>query len=134
MHETLTFPTHNFRGFLCYVNSVNECPHTCTHLVTDEETDGGRHGVVYFLDEAERDLSYMEMDGKMGLGQSPIRVRSTISGGPDDQAQAAQYYDYYYGQYGGDQVQCLLVPSEMYFCMCFMYVVCGKAPCWFMAF
>ncbi|XP_065889650.1 uncharacterized protein [Dysidea avara] len=47
----------------------------------------------------------MEMDGKMGLGQSPIRVRSTISGGPDDQAHAAQYYDYYYGQYGGDQQQ-----------------------------
>ncbi|XP_065890119.1 tRNA selenocysteine 1-associated protein 1-like isoform X2 [Dysidea avara] len=83
--------------------------------VTDEETDGGRHGVVYFLDEAERDLSYMEMDGKMGLGQSPIRVRSTISGGPDDQAQAAQYYDYYYGQYGGDQqsVEGAIVEEEI---------------------
>jgi len=78
-----------------------------THLVTEGETDGDRHGLVYFLDEAERDLSYMEMDGKMGLGQTPIRVRSTTSSGPDDQAQAAQYYNYYYGQYGGDQVQCL---------------------------
>ena len=77
-------------------------------LVAEEEADGGRHGVVYFLDEAERDLSYLEMDGKLGLGQTPIRVRSTSSGGQDEQAQVAQYYGYYYGQYGADQV-CTIV-------------------------
>ena len=85
-----------------------------THLVVEEETDGGRHGLVYFLDEAERDLSYMEMDGKMGLGQTPIRVRSTTSSGLDDQAQAAQYYNYYYGQYGGDQVLRLLYDTKFW--------------------
>ena len=48
-------------------------------MVEDEEGASKGYGFIRFMDEQERDLCLVEMDGAMGLGRKPLTIKPALA-------------------------------------------------------
>ena len=53
----------------------------CGACAVVEDEDGGSkgYGFVRFMDEQERDMCLVEMDGAMGLGRKPLTIKPALT-------------------------------------------------------
>lgn len=51
-------------------------------VIEDEEGISKGYGFVRFMDEAERNRSYLELDGAVGLGRKAITIKPALAPKP----------------------------------------------------
>ena len=52
---------------------------TCSVVIEDDEGVSKGYGFVRFTDEEERNRSYSELDGAMGLGRKAITIKPALA-------------------------------------------------------